>query len=49
MFVPPASTMAALDLQTRVRLPYDVVFTLFVGGLAVLLVAYFVARRHVGS
>jgi|GEM_PF-6670364 len=49
MFVPPASTMAHLDLQTRVMLPYDVVFTLFVGGLAVMLVAYLVASRHVGS
>lgn len=49
MFKPPAASMAGLDLQTRVILAYDTVFTLFVGGLAVLLVGYLITSRHIGS
>lgn len=38
--------MAGLDLQTRIMLAYDTVFTLFIGGVAVLALAYVVAKRH---
>lgn len=49
MLRPPAGSMLGIDIQTRVILAYDTVFTLFLGGVAVLLVAYIVTSRHVGS